>query len=91
VLGLAPGRSDTYEPQLEGQAIPITPGTAPTGTYTLAQTVDPHHRLRRTTRANDAASILLQIAWPRSTGLPRLHVLRACPDAVTCGSRRPRA
>jgi Lysyl oxidase len=84
VLGLAPGRSDTYEPQLEGQSIAITRRSAPTGTYLLTQTIDPHLRLCQLTRANDSAAIRLRLTWRPDSRLPRLRVLRACPDTPTC-------
>jgi hypothetical protein len=41
-----PGRSDTYEPQLEGRHIAITPRSAPTGIYLLTQTLDPMPAVR---------------------------------------------
>ena len=89
VLGLAPGHSDTYEAQLEGQHIAITRASAPTGTYILTQTVDPQHRLREASTGNDSASLRLRLSWHRGAPLPAVCALRTCPDTPTCPPSRP--
>ncbi|HEX5910524.1 MAG TPA: PQQ-dependent sugar dehydrogenase, partial [Thermoleophilaceae bacterium] len=83
VSGISVGYGDEYRGGLEGQSIDVT--GVPAGRYVLVHRVNADGKLREETDANNAASVLIQLSWPRGTGAePEVSVLARCPDTATC-------
>ena len=88
--GLSTGYEVSVARNVSGQGLDIT--TLDSGRYWLVQRVDPDHRIRQTTRADDASSLLVRIDW-RRVGPNRRRVtvtpLRACPTSARCSTGVP--
>jgi lysyl oxidase len=81
--GISVGYGDNYKPQVEGQYVDIT--GVPAGTYELLHKVNVDRKLRESSYANDAASILIQISWPRGFEQPpSIDVVKRCGDGRRC-------
>jgi hypothetical protein len=81
--GLSVGRLDAYTRILEGQYIDVT--GLPRGRYLLVLHVNEDRRLQESTYANNEASALLELTWPKGKDRkPRLKVLAVCPDSARC-------
>jgi hypothetical protein len=78
--GISVGYGDDYVASLEGQWLPLDGLRA--GRYVLVHRVDASRRLRERARANNAASVLFRLRWPRGT--PVATVLATCPGASRC-------
>ena len=70
-MGISVGYGDVYEPNLEGQSLRLTGLDA--GRYRLVHRVNVGRRLRESSYANNAASLLLQLRW--RGGRPSVRVL----------------
>jgi hypothetical protein len=82
--GISIGYRDLYEPFLEGQDVDLT--GLPAGRYLLVHRVNPTRALLESDYSNNAASVLLQVRWPRGRDhRPGVRVLARCPDTATCG------
>ncbi len=83
VEGITPGFGDDYPPQLEGQFLDVT--RLPAGRYVLVHHANPGRTLAESDYANNAASILLELTWPRGHRQPpEITELAACPDTARC-------
>ena len=83
--GMSVGYGDNYAGGLEGQQIDIS--GLPAGRYVLTHEVNADGRLKETSMANNAASVLLELAWPAGpAGAPSVKVLAGCPDSGTCAA-----
>lgn len=83
VEGISVGYGDDYSANLEGQALPLSGPAA--GRYLLVHRVNVQRRLRETDYGNNASSLLLRLRW--QAGMPRIRVLRGCPDTPRCSQR----
>ena len=84
--GISVGYGDDYHALLEGQSVDVTRLRA--GRYVLVHRVNPDRRLRETTYANNASSMLLELRWPRGYQMPpSVRVLRRCGDSARCAAR----
>ncbi len=83
--GISVGWADDYKAQLEGQFIDVT--GLPGGRYLLVHRVNADGKLRERTARNNAASVLLRLAWPRGrSGRPTVRVLDSCPESDRCAA-----
>jgi hypothetical protein len=81
--GINPGFGDNYTANLEGQYLDVT--GVPAGDYVLVHRVNADGALLEADPTNDAASVLLSIAWPNGTGRAPAVVPKAvCPDTEVC-------
>ena len=69
--GISVGYGDDYKPNLEGQSLRLTGLDA--GRYRLVHRVNVGRRLRESSYANNAASLLFQLRW--RAGRPSVRVL----------------
>ena len=83
VEGISVGYGDNYPASLEGQSLPLTGLAA--GRYLLVHRVNAQRRLHESDYGNNAASLLLRLRW--RAGIPRVRVLRGCPDSARCDER----
>ncbi len=75
--GLSVGYTDRYLAFYEGQSLDLT--VLPAGRYWLVNRANPDFHLRELRYDDDAASLLLRLAWPHGrTAAPRIDVLRTC-------------
>ena len=83
--GISPGYGDRYLPHLEGQYIDITRLRA--GRYVLVHRANPGGRLLESDHANNAASVLVEVRWPRGYGRrPSVRVIETCPESASCAA-----
>ena len=75
--GISPGFGDDYVPLKEGQSIDVT---GLSGRFVLVHRANPDRVLRERSYANNAASVLLELAGGRAT------ILRRCPSSAVCGT-----
>ena len=68
---------DDYVPLKEGQSIDVT-GLG--GRFVLVHRANPDRVLRERSYANNAASVLLELAGGRA------RILRRCPSGAACGT-----
>jgi Lysyl oxidase len=80
VEGISVGYGDDYPANLEGQSLRLTGLAA--GTYFLINRVNVGRRLRESDYSNNTSSLLLRLLW--RARVPRLRVLRRCPDTGHC-------
>lgn len=81
--GISPNYADPYEAQVEGQFIDLT--GVPAGRYQLVHEVNENKALRETDYSNNAASVLLSVAWPNGTGAPpAVRELARCDLSERC-------
>ena len=81
--GISPGYGDAYGPRLEGQSVALE--GLPSGRYLLVHRVNPDGRLRESSQANNAASALIALSWPRGQRrAPRIVTLAVCEHAARC-------
>ena len=85
-VGISVGYGDVYDPNLEGQSLRLT-GLAE-GRYRLVHRVNVDRRLRESSYANNASSLLLRLSW--RAGRPSVRVLNSCPDTAHCRRRTGR-
>lgn len=78
--GVSVGYTDRYPANFHGQYLNLT--GVPAGTYVLLHRASPNMLLRELRYDNDAASLLIRLAW--RSGVPRVTVLKAC-DSARCG------
>ena len=78
--GISVGYGDDYAANLEGQWLPLD--GLPAGRYVLVHRVNADRRLRETSYANNAASLLLRLRW--HGGGPYIDILAECPDSERC-------
>ena len=78
--GISVGYGDDYAANLEGQYLPLT-GLAD-GRYVLVHRVNVDRRIREPDYRNNAASVLIELAWRND--VPYVRVLANCPDAAGC-------
>jgi len=78
--GISVGYGDVYKPNLEGQSLRLT--GLEDGRYLLVHRVNVGRRLRESSYANNASSLLLRLR--RRAGRPVVRVLNACPDTARC-------
>ena len=85
--GISPGYGDDYHPWLDGQWIDVTGLSA--GRYVLVHRVNKARLLAESSYANNASSVLVALSWPTGKqGLPKLTVLRTCPNKARCTKPR---
>ena len=80
--GISVGFGDDYPAYLEGQSLPLD--GIKDGRYVLVHRVNGDRRLRESSYANNAASVLLDLTW--SNGTPHVRVLAACPGTDRCST-----
>jgi hypothetical protein len=81
--GISVGYGDDYKPTLEGQYLDLT--GVPAGRYVLVHRANPRRTLRERSYANNAASLLLRLAWPGGrAAAPVVTILARCPDGADC-------
>ena len=81
--GISPGYGDDYDPLVEGQYVDIT--GLPAGRYELVHRVNADRRLRESDYRNNAASIILDLSWPRGPAHePAIDVVARCGDGRRC-------
>jgi hypothetical protein len=80
VEGISVGYGDDYPANLEGQSLRLT--GLPAGRYLLVHRVNVGRLLRESDYGNNASSLLLRLGW--RSAVPRLRVLRRCPDTGRC-------
>jgi glucose/arabinose dehydrogenase len=85
--GISVGYGDIYSAYLEFQDLPLN--GLRDGRYVLVHSVDPEARLRDLSRANNSASVLLDVHWRHGT--PEVTLLRECPGTPRCDVRRKAA
>jgi hypothetical protein len=78
--GISVGYGDDYAANLEGQWLPLDGLKA--GRYLLVHRVNADRRLRETSYANNAASLLLRLRW--RGGGPFIDILAECPASARC-------
>ena len=83
--GISVGYGDDYSAFLEGQDLPIS--GLPAGRYVLVHRVNADGLLEELSRANNAASLLLELSWRE--GRPYIRVLETCPDTANCQAPAP--
>lgn len=85
--GISVGYGDDYFPVLEGQYLDVT--RVPEGRYELMHAVNVDRRLQESDYRNNAASVIVEIAWPGGYGRPpSIDVVRRCGDGRRCLPRR---
>lgn len=83
VEGISVGWGDDYVANLEGQFVDLTGVVA--GEYYLVHRANADRKLRESNYSNDAASLLVDLSWPRgTTKAPSVKVLRQCKDSDVC-------
>jgi hypothetical protein len=83
--GISVGYGDVYYPLLEGQYVDVTGLAA--GRYELVHRVNADRALRETDYDNDAASVLLDLSWPKGPRHePAIDVVARCGDGRRCRS-----
>jgi len=81
--GISIGWGDDYAAHLEGQELELT-SRAP-GRYILVHRVNASRDLRETDYGDNAASMAIELSWPRGRSQPpRIDVLARCPGRATC-------
>lgn len=84
--GTSIGYTDRYPAHYHGQNVDIT--GLPPGRYVLVHRANAGGLLRELTLRNNAASLLLQLAWPRGRrAAPHIRVLAACEGSERCRRR----
>jgi glucose/arabinose dehydrogenase len=78
--GISVGYGDIYAAYVEFQDLPLD--GLRDGHYVLVHRVDPEGRLHELSKANNSASVLLDVRWQRGT--PDVTLLRDCPDTDRC-------
>jgi hypothetical protein len=78
--GISVGYGDDYDPTLEGQYVRLS--GLPSGRYLLVHRVNADRALRESRYDNNAASLLVDLAWRR--GRPEVRALRACTGSARC-------
>ena len=82
--GITPGFGDDYHAHLEGQYLDVT--GLPAGRYVLVHRVNVDRSIEESDYGNNAASMLLELAWPGGpTAPPSATPLAVCPDSDRCG------
>jgi TolB protein len=82
--GTSVGYVDRYGPFFHGQNVDLT--GLPAGRYLLVHRANPDRTMGELAYANNAASLLVQLAWPGgASSAPRVTVLRRCGDGDRCG------
>jgi glucose/arabinose dehydrogenase len=82
--GISVGYGDVYPAYLEFQDLPLD--GLRDGHYVLVHRVDPARRLHELSKANNSASVLLNVHWGH--GRPQVTLLRVCPDTARCDVAR---
>jgi hypothetical protein len=83
--GISVGYGDNYDPLLEGQYLDLT--GLPAGRYELVHRVNADRRLLESNYANNAASVLISLTWPRGHAHePRIDVVARCGDGRRCNT-----
>jgi hypothetical protein len=84
--GISVNYGDAYVAQVEGQFVDIT--DVPAGRYRLVHRVNANRALKEKNYADDVASVLVDLSWPRGfdaeprvTQVARCAVTAACPIA----------
>jgi hypothetical protein len=67
-IGIRPGGTDVYEPNVEGQELRIDRKTTPSGRYVLVSRIGPTGAIQETRRDNNAASTVFELRWPLRSG-----------------------
>ena len=81
--GISIGWGDNYSAHLEGQELEVTSLAA--GRYVLVHRVNASRDLRETDFGDNAASMAIELTWPRGQNQPpRFDVLARCPGTATC-------
>ncbi|MDX6556421.1 MAG: hypothetical protein QOD86_2616 [Miltoncostaeaceae bacterium] len=78
--GISVGYGDDYAAILEGQSVPLA--GLPPGRYVLVHWVNGDRRLLETDYSNNAASVLVRLAW--RGGRPRVTKLKVCVGSAVC-------
>ena len=85
--GISVGYGDDYSPQLEGQYVDLTGLRA--GRYMLVHVANADGAVREKSRADNAASVLIDLRWRRGR-VPRVRQLARCPLRARCPVPRGR-
>ena len=81
--GISVGWGDNYLAHLEGQELEIT--SLEPGRYVLVHRVNPDHDLRESDYTDNAASMAIDLDWPRGRNEPpRIDVVARCPRTAVC-------
>jgi hypothetical protein len=85
--GISVGYGDDYDPLLEGQYLDVT--RLPAGRYELVHWANADRRLQESDYGNNAASIVVQLAWPEGFARPpSISVVARCGDGRRCITKR---
>ena len=92
--GISPGWGDSYDPLKEGQDVPITQSSSPTGDYNLVHRVNEnsngsHAGVQEASFGNNVASAEIHLSW--SNGKPTISVLKTCMGTSPLRPRAPSA
>ena len=83
VEGTSVGYIDRYPAFFHGQELDIT--RLPAGQYVLVHRANSERKIRELAYSNDAASVLLQLTWPKGrTSAPRISILKRCDGSERC-------
>ena len=81
--GTTVGYSDVYPAHFHGQNIDVT--RVPGGVYVLVHRASPNLLIRELRYENNAASLRIQLSWPRGKRKePTVRVLARCPATERC-------
>jgi WD40-like Beta Propeller Repeat/Lysyl oxidase len=81
--GTSVGYTDRYPAFFHGQNLDVT--RVPAGTYVLVHRASPDLLLRELRYENNAASLRIQLSWPRGRAhAPAVRMLAACPGSEWC-------
>lgn len=81
--GISPNYADPYEAQVEGQFVDVT--DLPAGRYQLVHHVNENRALHETDYSNNAASVLVSVAWPNGQDAPpTVTQLASCDVSERC-------
>lgn len=83
VEGISVGWGDVYEAWRDGQYLELT--GLPAGKYVVVHRVNPERTLKERSYGNNAASVLISIAWPDGKKrAPVVKLLKRCPHSARC-------
>jgi hypothetical protein len=80
--GISVGYADVYKAHIEGQYIDVT--ALPQGRYVLTHTVNTDGLLAESDLSNNASSVLFRLTRRHPNAVPRVQVLRTCPQSESC-------
>jgi hypothetical protein len=81
--GISVGHADLYAAHVDGQYVDIT--GLPAARYLLVHRANHERKIVESDYANNASSLVVDLAWPNGPGgAPRVTSLASCPATETC-------